>query len=110
METNLTARERMRNFFCVVAILALFFFAIMTAFPYGPPSPGSGDEQTTNPAYSRMSRPESAWRLCLGALLVGAAFAVMFTLLALRDEKKQVLSLHEEMRQLLAEKRSPPHE
>ncbi len=38
----------------------------------------------------------------LGRLLGGAAFGVIFTLQALKDEKKQTRHLQEERRQLLA--------
>jgi hypothetical protein len=98
MSLTMRERERIRNFFCVLAILALFVFALRVVFPYG--SPGSDDDQTTNPYYLAMPRSESVWRFCLGGLLAGCACGVMFTMLALSEEKKQTQYLKEQIRQI----------
>jgi hypothetical protein len=86
--SEVSARERVRHFFAVLAVLALFVFAIRIAFPYGPPGPAFSDE-TTNPFYLGMSWFESLWRLCLSALLASTGFAVIFTLFALSGGKQQ---------------------
>ena len=95
------SRELVRQFFCIVAIVALLAFALKTVFPYGPPSSGY-DEPTTNPYYLAMSWYENLWRWALGGMLVGASFAVGLTMGALRDEKEQARHLQERLRQLLA--------
>jgi hypothetical protein len=97
MSLTTGARERVRNFFCVVAVIALFAFALKIAFPYGSPGP---DDETTNPYYLAMPWFESVWRLGLGGLLVGCAFGVVFTMVALSDEKKQTQYWKEQIRQI----------
>jgi hypothetical protein len=98
MSLTTRERERIRNFFCVLAVLALFVFALRVVFPYGPPGPD--DDKTTNPYYLAMPWFERAWRFCLGGLLAGCACGVMFTMLALSDERKQTHYLKEQIRQI----------
>ncbi len=92
-------KDFLRQLFCVVAILALFGFALKAVFPYGPPSSGY-DEPTTNPYYIAMPWYESLWRWCVGALLVGAATSVGLTMGALSQEKEQNRFLQERLRQM----------
>ena len=92
-------KEALRQLFCIVAILALFVFAMQVVFPYGPPSSGY-DEPTTNPYYLAMPWYENAWRFCVGGLLVGAAFAVGFTMYELSQEKEQTRFLQERLHQM----------
>lgn len=101
MSLDPNARESVRNFFCVLAILALVAFALKVAFPYGPPGPSYSGE-ITNPFYLAMPWYESMWQFCVGGALVGAAFSVIFTMMALSSEKEQTRYLHEQMRKLLA--------
>lgn len=95
------SREPVRQFFCIIAIIALLFFAMKTVFPYGPPSSGY-DGPTTNPYYLAMPWYENLWRWGMGAILTGASFAVGLTMSALHHEKEQAKYQQENLRKLLS--------
>jgi hypothetical protein len=96
-------KEACRNLFCVIAIIVLFVLALMTIFPYGPPSAGY-NQPTTNPYYLAMPWYESVWRFSLAGVIIGAAISVIFTMLALSEEKRQLRYLQEELRQSLEDR------
>jgi len=84
-------------------MVALMLLALKIIFPYGPLSAEEdGDE---NPAYVRMTFMETGSRFLGGGLLVCAAFAVFFTMEALKNEREQTKWLQEDRRLLLRQVR-----